>query len=663
MPSSVPQESDQHSHFSHSSELWQFNSPTEAALSSPANPLAPPALSTQSSTAMRSQQAVIDSLPQHLQAFVAYQHYQRYTPQDQAVWRFLLQQLRSNLSSSAHPVYLQGLRQTGISMEYIPRIEQINCCLSLLGWRAVAVDGFLPPAIFMEFQACKVLAIAVEIRSIEHMLYTPAPDIVHESAGHAPFLVDVEYQQYLQRFGELGMQAIASQQDLVMYEATRQLSLIKENTASSIVDIQRAEHSLKILGDQAGSPSEAALIARLHWWTVEYGLVGELHHYHLFGAGLLSSLGESVNCLDDHQVKKIPLTIAALNQSYDISREQQQLFVAKNCRHLSQVLEQFGRQMSACGGGARAVATAIAAQTVNTAVADAGVAVSGVFSRIICDALDNISYVETQGPTQLSYQKIQLPGHGINQHASGLGFPVGELQGAAWLLSVCTLEQLSELGIREGAQASLQFVSGLTVTGLLVEIVRREQKNLLLRFQACVVTAADGEILVDTGEGCYDMVVAGSISSVYGGSADPQHFPLYSVASAQKALTSNEVKSPPIDSEGNSDNQNLLRCYQSIRLYRELGREMGLVKAEQHGANHALLSLSELITQVDSLVIKEWLLVFELIELLIQYDYQRAVIGRLMADLGNMAERGDDDQAKLIGYGFARLQDMLQEAS
>ena len=133
------------------------------------------------------QQSIINNLPSHLQPFAALQHYQRYSARDHAVWRFLLHQLRQNLAQTAHAVYIDGLTRTGISLEAIPRIEDINSCLEKLGWHAVVVDGFLPPAIFMEFQAHKVLPIAVDMRSIDHMLYTPAPDIVHESAGHIPF--------------------------------------------------------------------------------------------------------------------------------------------------------------------------------------------------------------------------------------------------------------------------------------------------------------------------------------------------------------------------------------------------------------------------------------------------------------------------------------------
>ena len=152
-----------------------------------------------------SQRDITASLPLHLRPFIKTQDYQRYTPRDQAVWRFIMRHLTRQLADTAHPVYLEGLARTGIALDHIPSIDEMNASLARMGWRAVVVDGFIPPAIFMEFQALKVLVIALDMRSVEHIFYTPAPDIVHESAGHAPFIVDVDYAEFLQRFQVLGV--------------------------------------------------------------------------------------------------------------------------------------------------------------------------------------------------------------------------------------------------------------------------------------------------------------------------------------------------------------------------------------------------------------------------------------------------------------------------
>jgi phenylalanine-4-hydroxylase len=132
------------------------------------------------------------------------------------------------LKDKAHQSYIwNGLEQTGISIDAIPDIDTMNRILSKIGWAAVTVDGFIPPAAFMEFQAYNVLVIAADIRPIDQIEYTPAPDIIHEAAGHAPIIADPEYAEYLRYFGEIGSKAFSSSADFALYEAIRHLSILK----------------------------------------------------------------------------------------------------------------------------------------------------------------------------------------------------------------------------------------------------------------------------------------------------------------------------------------------------------------------------------------------------------------------------------------------------
>ncbi|HQR30783.1 MAG TPA: phenylalanine 4-monooxygenase, partial [Anaeromyxobacteraceae bacterium] len=158
----------------------------------------------------------VESLPPHLRRYAVDQQWDAYTARDHAVWRHVLGRLVAQLRGRAHPAYAAGLAATGIGADRIPRLDEMNEKLSLLGWSAVAVRGFIPPAVFTELQSRRVLAIAADIRSHEHVEYTPAPDIVHESAGHAPFLADPRYAEYLRRSGEVGFKAIASDGDLAV---------------------------------------------------------------------------------------------------------------------------------------------------------------------------------------------------------------------------------------------------------------------------------------------------------------------------------------------------------------------------------------------------------------------------------------------------------------
>ncbi|WP_116367519.1 aromatic amino acid hydroxylase [Parahaliea mediterranea] len=481
------------------------------------------------------QRDIVASLPAHLQPFVKLQDYNRYTPRDHAVWRFIMLQLTRQLRDTAHPVYLEGLARTGIALDHIPSIDEMNAALAALGWRAVVVDGFIPPAIFMEFQALKVLVIALDMRSVDHIFYTPAPDIVHESAGHAPFIVDVDYAEFLQRFGEVGMKAISTRYDFEVYEAVRQLSIVKECPASSEGDIRAAQQALETVLAREEEPSEAALLTRLHWWTVEYGLVGEMDDYRIFGAGLLSSLGESRHCLDDGRVAKLPLTVNAVTFPYDITSEQPQLFVTKSCRHLSQVLEEFAAGMCFRRGGAASLRQAIAAGTVCTAQFDSGMQVSGRMEEVICDAMGNPTYLRTTGPTQLAWRDREIYGQGVEAHPQGFGSPVGLLKDFSRCLSDYTIDELKAHAIALGERVRLEFLSGITVQGRLCHIVRQEHRNLILSFEDCTVTDLNGRVLFDPGWGCYDMAVGARVESVFGGTADRDRYRLYEAPSGHSA--------------------------------------------------------------------------------------------------------------------------------
>ena len=248
------------------------------------------------------------------------------------------------LKEYAHKVYFQGLLNTGISFERIPRIEEMNDILAKIEWGAVAVDGFIPPAAFMEFQAYKVLVIACDMRQIHHIEYTPAPDIVHEAAGHAPIIVDREYSNYLQRFGEVGAKAMSSRKDFELYQAIRHLSILKERPNADPKEVDEATEAGRASTEKSRrDPPEMALLSRLHWWTVEYGLIGTLENPKIYGAGLLSSIGESVSCLEP-AVKKIPYSIDAQNCAFDITTKQPQLFVCRDFQHLKDVARRICQQ-------------------------------------------------------------------------------------------------------------------------------------------------------------------------------------------------------------------------------------------------------------------------------------------------------------------------------
>ena len=202
--------------------------------------------------------------------------------------------------------YIQGLNEAGITIDKIPNLYGMNRILQKVGWAAVCVDGFIPPKAFMEFQSHKVLVIAADIRQINHIEYTPAPDILHEAAGHAPIIPNKKYSDYLELFGKIGTKAFSSSTDIKLFEAIRNLSILKEAKGVSSNLIIEAERVVDSIQKKASKEelSEMSMIRNLHWWTVEYGLIGTIDNPKIYGAGLLSSIGESVWCMSEKVKKK-----------------------------------------------------------------------------------------------------------------------------------------------------------------------------------------------------------------------------------------------------------------------------------------------------------------------------------------------------------------------
>ena len=569
--------------------------------------------------------AAVASCPKHLLQFAVDQRYDDYTSVDHAVWRFIMRQNIFFLKEYAHKVYFQGLLDTGISFDRIPRIQEMNDILAKIGWGAVAVDGFIPPAAFMEFQAYKVLVIACDMRQIHHIEYTPAPDIVHEAAGHAPIIVDREYSEYLQRFGEVGAKAMSSKKDFELYQAIRHLSILKERPNADPKEVNEAtklvEHRQKTLGE----PSEMALLARLHWWTVEYGLIGPLENPKIYGAGLLSSIGESVSCLEP-EVKKIPYSIDATNTAFDITTRQPQLFVCRDFQHLKDVLEEFASKMAYQVGGFEGINKAIECQNVTTCQLSSGLQVSGVFTEVITDDQNSPVYLRTTGKSALAFSDKELESHGVDYHKDGFGSPIGKWKQTSASPELLTNDQLHALGIVEGRKAKIEFVSGIVVSGKVENILHDDGKLLLIKFSNCTAEYGD-RVLFNPDWGMYDMAVGERINSVFNGAADKDAY--NQVALIPKERT---IKVP-----SDAKRKRLENLYAQVRKIRQsqAGYERLGEIWETQQAEHP----------------EDWLLSMEIFEILDATDQQRALKTKIEKFL-NEKKAKTKDLSTLISWGF-----------
>lgn len=541
---------------------------------------------------------ILDRLPAHLQQYIKPQNYEDYTPINQAVWRYVMRKNVDYLSKVAHRSYLDGLKKTGISIDSIPNMYGMNRILEEIGWAAVAVDGFIPPAAFMEFQAYNVLVIASDIRQLEHLEYTPAPDIIHEGAGHAPIIANPEYAEYLRRFGEIGCKAISSSHDFEVYEAIRELSILKEAENTSEEEIIAVEKRVEDLQNKKVNPSEMSQIRNLHWWTVEYGLIGTPEDPKIYGAGLLSSIGESKSCMTS-KVKKIPYTIDAAKQEFDITKPQPQLYVTPDFAHLSLVLEEFANKMALRRGGLEGIKKLIDSKNLGTIEFTTGIQVSGNFSRVL-EHEDRPIYIQTTGKTALSYREEELVGHGTSSHAEGFGSPIGKLKGINLSIEDMSPRDLRAYAIYEGERVSLEFEGGIKVEGSIITGTRNLQgKIIIISFEDCTVTHGD-EILFQPDWGRYDMAVGKEVISAFAGPADHYSFD----------LITHKPTSTTIKSQRTPEREELESLYKSVSNIR-------------HGEN-TKFSLNAAFDILKKHHKNDWLLSIEIYELAVDVDQSLA---------------------------------------
>lgn len=532
---------------------------------------------------------LIDRLPAHLKQYIKPQNYEHYSAINQATWRYVMRKNVDYLKKVAHESYTEGLKKTGIAIDHIPSMYGMNRILKDIGWAAVAVDGFIPPNAFMEFQAHNVLVIASEIRQLEQIQYTPAPDIIHEGAGHAPIIANPEYAEYLRRFGEIGAKAISNEQDHQIYQAVRTLSILKEAEHPNIGAIEVAEAKVNELQEQTSEPSEMARIRNLHWWTVEYGLIGSVTNPKIYGAGLLSSIGESKWCMTD-KVKKIPYTIEAADQGFDITKPQPQLYVTPDFAHLSQVLEEFANTMAIRRGGLSGIKKLIASKALGTLELSTGIQISGIFIEAI-EHEGRAVYVQTKGKTALAYRDEELVGHGTHRYPNGFGSPIGKLKGINLAIEDMSPRDLKAYNIYENHQVELEFEGGIHINGKIITGTRNLMgKIILISLENCTVKHQD-RILFSPDQGIYQLAIGKKAISAYNGVADVKGFDLITHQSSP-----NQHPEPKNESQ-----QQLENLYQQVRDFRE-------------GKNKTI-SRHKVFEQIQNRFPDQWLLSVELYEL------------------------------------------------
>lgn len=554
----------------------------------------------------------LSQIPEYLFPYIAEQNPSLYTPMDHASWRYILKISQGFFAKHAHQKYLDGLKETGISTESIPLIQDMSRCLKRFQWQAVPVTGFIPPAVFMEFLSLGVLPIACDMRTLDHLAYTPAPDIVHEAAGHAPIVADPEYRDYLRSYGEISRKAIYSDQDMEVYQAIRNLSDVKEDPKSTSTDIQKAQRRLDEAVAAQTYISEATFLSRMGWWTFEYGLIGDLHSPKIYGAGLLSSMGESYHCLSP-EVKKISFSIDCVETTYDITKPQPQLFVSPDFKTLKEGLEQLGNRMAFRKGGVEGLQKAKQAKTVTTVELETGVQVSGVLADFVPDSSGRPCYLKYQGPTQLSYQNEEISGQGAKYHAQGFGTP----------LEVVTEIDLEKAGVLHGRKGRLLLQSGVSIEGRCTDFLKKAGKIILVTFEDCTVKKGD-EFLFRPEWGKYDIVCGEKVVSVFADAADRKSY---------LAATGGFHQEPGRQKTNlTAENRELNQLYAEVRKIREAGKYDSASEKK----------LSEIHQLLKARYSEDWLLRYEILEISVKQNLKATDRESLKTELNTLSGKSKE---------------------
>ena len=230
------------------------------------------------------------------------QKWDEYTAENHEVWRLLYNRRMQALEKNASKLFLDGAEAIGLSQDEVPDISDVNFRLaSRTGWRAVGVSGFIPAAQFFRCLGVRRFPTTLTVRPKAQLDYLPEPDIFHDVFGHVPLHADPVFADFLQRFGELG-------------------------------DVCRSE-------------DETRALARLFWFTVEFGLIRENGVTRVYGSGLISSHQDAANALSDQCIRRPFMLSEVVGTSFRTDQIQPVLFEIGSFNDLFAAVEELSKQL------------------------------------------------------------------------------------------------------------------------------------------------------------------------------------------------------------------------------------------------------------------------------------------------------------------------------
>jgi phenylalanine-4-hydroxylase len=225
---------------------------------------------------------------------VVEQPWTSYTRTDHEVWDTLFKRQRELLPGRACKEFMEGVERFGLGNGGIPKFAELNAVLGkATGWELVAVEGLLPDEVFFDHLANRRFPVSWWIRKPDQLDYLSEPDLFHDMFGHVPLLLNPVFADYMQAYGRGGMKAFAIGPDALMN------------------------------------------LTRLYWYTVEFGLINTSEGMRIYGAGIVSSKGESIYSLDSPAPNRIGFELErVMSARYKIDTYQQSYFVIDNFEQL-----------------------------------------------------------------------------------------------------------------------------------------------------------------------------------------------------------------------------------------------------------------------------------------------------------------------------------------
>lgn len=189
------------------------------------------------------------------------QDYESYTAEDYKVWKLLYRRQLENFPGRAATDFLEGLKRVNFSEDRPPNFDETNAVLrAATGWSVEVVPGLIPDRDFFELLAAKKFPATTWLRKMEELDYLEEPDMFHDVFAHVPLLSNQYFTDFLQQLARIALRHI-------------------------------------------DNPFAIEMIGRIYWFTVEFGLINEAEGLRIYGAGILSSPGETVFCLEDEAVR------------------------------------------------------------------------------------------------------------------------------------------------------------------------------------------------------------------------------------------------------------------------------------------------------------------------------------------------------------------------